>query len=108
MSATTISRALRGQPGMTDKTRQSVLATAEADMATCVTLRAQCLAAWCKTQSIMFVMPDVAPNYYSLYQMDVLGGLIDEASKHGYSITVVPERMLPGAGAELFESFRSF
>jgi DNA-binding LacI/PurR family transcriptional regulator len=61
-----------------------------------------------KTQSIMFVMPDVAPNYYSLYQMDVLGGLIDEASKHGYSVTVVPERMLPGAGAELFESFRSF
>jgi len=106
LSATTISRALLGRSGMTSKTRELVLATAK--RMGYVRNAAGAMLVTGKSRSIMFVVPDKAQNFYSLYQMDVLGGLIDAASEHGYNVTVVLERMLPGTGDELFESFRSF
>lgn len=106
MSATTISRALRGRPGMTKKTRDTVLATAK--RMGYVRNAAGAILSTGRSHSIMFVVPDMAQNIYSLYQMDVLGGLAHEASRRGYSITVVPESMLRGTGQELFDSFRSF
>lgn len=105
MSATTVSRALRGRPGMTEKTRAAILSAAKR-MGYVRNVAGAALSTG-KTQSIMFVVPE-ASRSYSLYQMDVLQGLIDEASQHGYSVTVVPERMLPGSGKISHESLRSF
>lgn len=106
VSATTVSRALRDQPGMTAQTRRQIKAAARRlgyvrnPAAAALTVG--------RTHSIVYVVPDTSGRFPSLYQMEVLEGLIDEISRHGYTLTVVSERQLESLGHSVFDVFRLF
>jgi len=106
VSATTVSRALRDQPGMSAETRRQVKAAARR-LGYVRNAAAAALSAG-RTHSIVYVVPDTSGRFPSLYQMEVLEGLVDEISHRGYTLTVVSERHLMNLGHSVFDVFKLF
>lgn len=104
VSATTVSRALRDQSGMTAETRR--LIKAEARRLGYVRNAAAAALTAGRTHTIVFVVPNTAGRFPSLYQMEVLEGLVDEVSQHGYTLTVVSERHLEKLGLGILDVFK--
>ncbi|MCC7048346.1 MAG: LacI family DNA-binding transcriptional regulator [Alphaproteobacteria bacterium] len=106
VSATTVSRALRDQPGMTAQTKQQI--KAEARRVGYVRNSAAAALTAGRTHSLVYVVPNTSGRFPSLYQMEVLEGLADESSQHGYTLTVVSERQLDAQGHTVFDVFKLF
>ncbi|MCC6469928.1 MAG: LacI family DNA-binding transcriptional regulator [Alphaproteobacteria bacterium] len=106
LSATTVSRALRDQPGMTAETRRQV--RAEARRLGYVRNAAAAALTAGRTHSIVYVVPNTSGRFPSLYHMEVLEGLVDEISQHGYTLTVVSERHLENLDHSVFDVFKQF
>lgn len=106
VSATTVSRALRDQPGMTGETRRQI--KAEARRLGYVRNAAAAALTAGRTHSIVYVVPNTSGRFPSLYQMEVLEGLVDETSAHGYTVTIVSERQLETRSHSIFDVFNLF
>lgn len=106
LSATTVSRALREQPGMTQATRNRVKAAAR-HLGYVRNMAGAALSSG-RTHSIIYVVPETAGRFPSLYHMDVLEGLVDELALRGYTLTVVSQRTLNQSGRSVFDVFKLF
>jgi DNA-binding LacI/PurR family transcriptional regulator len=106
VSATTVSRALRDRPGMSAETQRRIKDEAER-LGYVPNLAGSALSTG-RTRSILYVVPYNSGRFPSLFQMDVLEGLVDEVSGHGYTVSLVTERYLRNRQASVFEVFRTF
>src|SRR5215475_6937400 len=92
VSLTTISRALRNQPGIAESTRERVKRAARR-LGYVPNLAGAALSTG-RTHSVVYVLPDISPVVPGPLQMEVLKGLIDELAGHNYSVTVFSEEIL--------------
>ena len=83
ISITTVSKALKNYPDVSEKTRNSVLELAKSLHFTpnsfAVNLRTK------ESKTIGLVIPEVVHHFFS----SVINGIIDEAEKHGYLVIIV-------------------
>jgi LacI family transcriptional regulator len=104
VSLTTISRALRNQPGIAESTRERVKRVARR-LGYVRNLAGAALSTG-RTHSVVYVLPDVSPIVPGPLQMEVLKGLIDELAGHNYSVTVFSEEMLRKQQLTIFDVHR--
>ena len=104
LSLTTISRALRNQPGIADSTRDRVKAVAHR-LGYVPNLAGAALSTG-RMHSVVYVLPDVSPIVPGLLQMEVLKGLIDELARHSYNVTVFSEELLRKLHLTIFDVHR--
>ncbi len=83
ISITTVSKALKNYPDVSEKTRQSVIALAEklnySPNSFAVNLRTK------ESKTIGLIIPEVVHHFFS----NVINGIIAEAEKHGYLVIIL-------------------
>jgi DNA-binding LacI/PurR family transcriptional regulator len=99
LSVTTVSRALRGKPGMAPRVRERILETA-ARMGYVRNPAGAALSTG-KLLSIVYVIAEPASKFLGVTQMEVLKGLVDEVSAT-HNVTVLAEEQLRAQGVSLF------
>lgn len=99
LSVTTVSRALRGKPGMAPRVRQRILKTAE--RLRYVRNPAGAALSTGKLLSIVYVIAEPSSKFLSVLQMEVLKGLVDEVSST-HNVTVLSEEQLRSRGISAF------
>lgn len=105
LSLTTISRALRDQPGIAESTRDKVKKAAR--RLGYVPNSAGAALSTGKTHSVVFVLADISPVVPGPLQMEVLKGLIDELARDGYNVTVFSEELLRKLNLSIFDVHRA-
>lgn len=99
LSVTTVSRALRGKPGMAERVRRRILQTAE--RLGYVRNPAGAALSTGKLLSIVYVIAEPASKFLGVLQMEVLKGLVDEVSST-HNVTVLSEEHLRSRGVSAF------
>jgi len=99
LSVTTVSRALRGKPGMAAHVRQRIVQTAK--RLGYVRNPAGAALSTGKLLSIVYVIAEPAREFLGVLQMDVLKGLVDEVSST-HNVTVLSEEHLRSRGVSIF------
>jgi LacI family transcriptional regulator len=104
LSLTTISRAMRNQPGIAESTRERVKRAA-LRLGYVPNLAGAALSTG-KMHSVVYVLPEISPIVPGPLQMDVLKGLIDELARHNYNVTVFSEELLRKLHLTIFDVHR--
>lgn len=103
ISPTAVSRGLRNLPGVSDALRDKIKKKAAA-LGYFPNLAGAALSTG-KTRSILYLLP--CTDFPHLLQMDVLEGLVNEVSTHGFNITIVSEQFLRGLNVPLAQSLKA-
>lgn len=104
VSITTVSRALRDDPGISELTRNRVKEIAETWAY--VPNRAGAALSTGKTYAILFVVPYSLEQFPRLFHMEVLEGLVETVSDHGYNVNLVLDKTLRSRNQTLSHVFR--
>lgn len=100
VSHTTVSRALRNDPSISEETTRKVRELAES--LGYVRHPAGAVLSTGKTLSILFVVPYEMGRFPHLFHMEILQGLIDEVTPKGYTVNLVFEQYLRQRGETVF------
>jgi DNA-binding LacI/PurR family transcriptional regulator len=102
ISPTAVSRGLRNLHGVSDELRKQIKQKAS-KLGYFPNLAGAALSTG-KTRSIIYLMP--LSDFPHLLQMEVLEGLTNELSNHGFNITIVSEQYLRGLKIPIAESLK--
>lgn len=100
VSHTTVSRALRNDPTISEETTRKVRELAES--LGYVRHPAGAVLSTGKTMSILFVVPYELGRFPHLFHMEILQGLVDEVTPGGFSVNLIFERYLRQRGETVF------
>jgi LacI family transcriptional regulator len=103
VSGTAVSRGLRDLQGVSDLLREQIRRKA-AELGYFPNLAGAALSTG-KTRSIIYLLPFT--DFPNLLQMQVLEGLINEVSTHGFNVTIVSEQHLCSLEAPISHSLRA-